>query len=292
MIRGLYNAASGMIAQERRHDTVTQNIANINTNGYKQVNSVQRTFPEMLISMIGGNAQNPNRQVGRMSTGVFAEESISMHLQGALRETGKTTDLALVTSLELLNPATGENYPFDASGKYVNENGDVVYRPEGFFTVQNANGDVLYTRDGSFRVSPEGNLITSGGYQVLDNNNNPIVLTGPVSNLKVNEQGQIVDADGNVDATIGISVVQQPHQLIREGEGVFRLRDQNGSEVRWLAAQDNAVIRQGYIEASNVDPAQAMVDLMAALRAYETNQKVVQFYDKSLEKAVNEIGRV
>lgn len=292
MIRGLYNAASGMVAQERRHDTVTQNIANLNTNGYKQVNSVQRSFPEMLISMIGGNEQNPNRQVGRLSTGVFAEESISMYLQGALRETGKTTDFALVTDIGLLNPATGQNYAFDASGKYVNENGEVIYRPEGYFTVQNENGDVLYTRDGSFRVSPQGNLLTAGGYQVLDNNNNPIVLTGPVSNLKVNEQGQVVDVDGNVDATIGISVVQQPHQLIREGEGVYRLRDTNGSGVRWLTPADNAVIRQGFIEASNVDPGQAMVDLMAALRAYETNQKVVQFYDKSLEKAVTEIGRV
>lgn len=293
MLRGLYTAASGMMTQEQRHNTVTQNIANLNTNGYKAVNSVQRSFPEVLVSMIGGNETSPaNRKVGRFNTGVYAEESISLYTEGALRETGKATDFALVSSLTVPNPATGEDYPFDASGRYVDENGEVIYRPEGFFTVRNENGDIRYTRNGSFRVSPEGNLLSEGGYQVLDNNNNPIVLTGPARNFTVNEQGQIIDAAGNgTGAYLGISIVSEPHGLIREGNGVFRLSDP-GSEVRFMTAQDNAVIRQGFVEGSNVDPTQTMVELNAALRAYETNQRIVQYYDKSLEKAVNEIGRV
>lgn len=79
MLRGLYTAAAGLMTQQRRHDTVTQNIANMNTTGYKQENSVQRSFPEMLISMTGGNPDNPDRTVGKLNTGVFAEESLSLH---------------------------------------------------------------------------------------------------------------------------------------------------------------------------------------------------------------------
>lgn len=293
LLRGLYTAASGMMTQEQRHNTVTQNIANLNTTGYKAVNSVQRSFPEVLVSMIGGNdPSQTSRKLGKFNTGVYAEESISLYTEGALRETGKSTDFALVSSFNVENPATGENVAFDASGRYVDENGDVIYRPEGFFTVRNENGDIRYTRNGSFRVSPEGSLLSEAGYQVLDNNNTPIVLTGSARNFTVDEQGQIIDADGNGTGTyLGISIVSEPHGLIREGNGVFRMDDPDG-EVRFMTAADNGEIRQGFIEGSNVDPTQSMVELNAALRAYETNQRIVQYYDKTLEKAVNEIGRV
>ncbi|MFC7678591.1 flagellar hook-basal body protein [Paenibacillus sp. GCM10028914] len=291
MLRGLYNAAAGMVTQERRHDTVTQNLVNVNTTGYKQTDSVQRAFPEVLVSMIGGGAENPSRTIGKLNTGVFAEESLSLYKQGALRETGLATDFAIVSELGLT--VNGEDVPFDASGKYINENGDITYRPEAFFTVQDENGEVRYTRNGQFHVSESGNVLTSTGYQVLDDNNAPIVLTGQAGDLTVNEQGQILSGAGNgAGVTLGITVVDKPYQLVREGNGVFRLDATDGNSARVLAAGDNAIVRQGYIEASNVDPSQSMVELTAALRAYETNQKVVQFYDKSLDKAVNEIGRV
>ncbi|WP_054954623.1 flagellar hook-basal body protein [Paenibacillus dakarensis] len=292
MLRGLYNAAAGMITQQRRHDTVTQNIVNLNTAGYKQTDSVQRSFPEVLVSMVGGGAASPNRTIGKLNTGVFAEESLSLHRQGALRETGKVTDFAIVSELGLTG-RNGENVPFDASGKYINDNGDVIYRPEAFFTVLDHQGEVRYTRNGQFHVSDTGNVLTAAGYQVLDANNEPIVLTGTAGNLTVNEQGQILSEAGNgAGVTLGITVVDNPHQLVREGEGLFRLDSADRGGARFLAAEDRAIIRQGFIEASNVDPSQSMVELTAALRAYETNQKVVQFYDKTLEKTVNEIGRV
>lgn len=293
MLRGLYNAAAGMITQQRRHDTITQNIVNLNTTGYKQTDSVQRSFPEVLVSMIGGEPGSEHRKLGKLSTGVFAEESLSLHKQGALRETGRSSDFAIVSELGRIDPATGQNMNFDASGKYIDENGEIIFRPQAFFAVQGENEEVMYTRNGQFRVDQDGNLRTSTGYQVLDANNAPIVLTGQAGNLTVNEQGQIVGEAGNpTGVTLGITVVDKPHELIRYGNGVFRLNSTDGSGTRVLAAGDNAIVRQGFIEASNVDPSQSMVELNAALRAYETNQKVVQFYDKSLEKAVNEIGRV
>lgn len=293
MLRGLYTAAAGMMTQQSRHDTATQNIANINTPGYKQVNSLARSFPEVLISMIGGDADNPSPQIGKLNTGVFAEESLSMYQQGVITESNKPTDFALISDLGMKDPATGQEIPFDESGKYVSPNGDVTYKPEAFFTVRDGEGQIRYTKDGSFQVSPEGMLLTGAGYQVLDKNNQPIRLTGSPDRLKVNEQGIILDpVTGQPGAQIGISVVGQARQMVRVGDGVYKIDDAQTAGVRAWGAGDRVEVRQNYLEQSNVNSSEAIVDMNTALRAYEANQKVVQFYDKSLDKAVNEVGRV
>lgn len=129
MIRGLYTAAAGMVTQQRRHDTATQNIANLNTTGYKQVNTVTHAFPDVLISAMSGGI---TKQVGRLNTGVFAEQAVSQYLQGDLIESGKTFDFALSGDLQVGDPATGENILFDGSGKYVSEDGEVTYQPQAF----------------------------------------------------------------------------------------------------------------------------------------------------------------
>lgn len=293
MLRGLYTAAAGLITQQRRHDTVTQNIANLNTPGYKQETAVQRSFPEMLIAMAGGYADNPNRAVGRLNTGVFAEESLSPYVQGPLKQSGETTDFALVSDIIVNDPATGQPVRFDPSGKYVDANGQVTYKPEAFFTVRDEAGNVRYTRDGHFKLDGLGTLRTSTGAEVLDKVGRPIALTGAVKDLKVNGQGELLNGDNTATGiTLGISIIDQPYQLVREGNGNFRLDTQNGATARMLQAGDNVELKQGYLEGSNVDATQSMVDMMAAQRAYESNQRVVQFYDASLDKAVNQVGRV
>ncbi|MEF2968043.1 flagellar hook-basal body protein [Paenibacillus sp. M1] len=294
MLRGLYTAASGMMTEQRRHDTVTQNIANINTTGYKQVNSVKHSFPEMLVSLVGDKESPTPKRIGKLATGVFAEESMSSFVQGDLKETHKGSDFALLSNLGLNDPATGDPIPFDASGKYVNEDGEVIYRPQAFFTVMDNNDQVRYTRDGGFTVNAAGDLLTSQGQRVLDSDGNPIVLPAgqSIDSLKSDAQGNLVASDGNAIATLGIVVVNRPQQLVRDGNGVYRADDPDAADIRELQAGDGAEIRQGYLEVSNVDTAQAMVDLLSAQRAYESNQKMIQYYDKSLDKAVNEIGRV
>ncbi|WP_017810965.1 MULTISPECIES: flagellar hook-basal body protein [Paenibacillus] len=293
MLRGLYTAASGMITQQRRHDTVTQNIANINTPGYKQVESIERSFPEMLISLTDGDQGATNRNIGRLNTGVLAEESISMNVQGDVRQTNSLDDFALVSEINLADPATGQNIPFDASGKYVADNGTVTYRPQAFFAVTGKDGETGYTRDGNFQLNGAGNLLTSTGNQVLGANGNPVTLQGSMEDYNVDSRGVITARDtGGEVGRIGITVVTQPGQMSRSGDGLFRIANANTAGARALEAGDNVELRQGYLEGSTVDAAASMVDLTAAMRAYEANQKVVQFYDKSLEKTVNEIGRV
>ncbi len=287
MLRGLYTAASGMIAQQRRHDVITNNIANINTVGFKSGNSVNRTFPEMLIYAMGG--PNPSEgKVGKLSTGVFSEENLLSMVQGDLRETYRSQDLALVSDIFV------DGVNFDPSGKFVDANGQITYQPQAFFAV-NAGGQERYTRDGSFKTAPDGTLVTSDGYPVAGADGQPITVDRPWDNIAVTANGRLVDAETREPLPgapqLRIMRVDNPNLLVREGDGRFRYAGEAGG-IRQIEAEDRVEVHQGYLERSNVDTTQAAIDLMAALRAYEANQKVIQTYDRSLEKAVNEIGRV
>ncbi|GKU76922.1 flagellar hook-basal body protein [Paenibacillus sp. L3-i20] len=287
MLRGLYTAASGMIAQQRRHDTVTNNISNIHTPGYKQNNAVTRSFPEMLLSMTGvENAKHTS--IGRWTSGVFAEESLSIHLQGDLTQTNQSSDFALISNIEV------EGLAFDASGKAIGPDGEVTFQPQAFFTVQDPAGEIRYTRGGKFTVTGDGFLMTSDGSNVLGTNGAPIQLPAGVGldSLVLTEDQRFTDANGtDIGVQLMISRIENPNNLVRQGNGNFRFAADDG-EVRPTVAGERIEVRQGYVERSNVDPAQASVDLMSAVRAYEANQKVIQFYDQSLQKAVNEVGRI
>ncbi|WP_336776636.1 flagellar hook-basal body protein [Paenibacillus sp. MMO-58] len=288
MLRGLYTAAAGMTAQQRRHDTITNNITNINTPGYKQTYAVTRSFPEMLLSLTGVDAKD-EKQIGKVSTGVFAEESLAIHLQGDLMQTGKSSDFALVSNIDVPGMA------FDASGKYVSPDGQVTFQPQAFFTLQDKNGEIRYTRGGSFTLTSDGFLVAGDGSNVLGTDGNPIQFPSGVSldGLTLTADQRFVDAKTGADSgkQLLLTRIDNPNELAREGDGKFRLAG-DAQDVRPVAAGERVEVRQGYVERSNVDAAQSSVDLMAALRAYEANQKVIQFYDESLDKAVNQVGRV
>ncbi|MCS7459978.1 flagellar hook-basal body protein [Paenibacillus doosanensis] len=302
MLRGLYTAASGMIAQQRRHDIVTNNIANVNTPGFKQGNAINRSFPEMLISRIGNGKDEPAAvPVGRLNTGVMAEENVSVHKQGDIQETKNPFDFALVSDIQV------PGAQFDASGKYVDENGQRIVQPQAFFTVQNAAGEQRYTLDGKFSVDVNGRLISTDGDYVVGRDGQPIVLVDPVfqtplTDFRITASGQFTNANGeelldanNQPVSLMISRIEDPNQLVREGNGLYHLNEGTAGLARVIDPadpNDRVEVRQGFVERSNVDPTQSMVDMMSALRAYEANQKVIQFYDKSMDKAANEVGRV
>ena len=313
MIRGLYTAAAGMIAEQRKHDTVTNNIANLNTAGFKQVNAISRSFPEMLIALTNGEP-GQKKSIGKLNTGVLAEEDPSLHVQGDLLETKNNYDFAIASDIQQ------DGLSFDGSGMAFGPDGERVFQRQIFFTVQNDAGEQRYTRSGNFTVSETGELMTAAGFRVVGLNGQPIRMmnatTGaPVSDFVVTADGRftvgasgapIVDEDGN-DVGFLLAEVENPHRLVREGSGLYRVDEADAGGVNLLADDANlgrneelgnwvdnhqVAIRQGYVERSNVDAAQAMIDMNTALRAYEANQRVVQYYDKSLEKTVNEVGRV
>lgn len=285
MLRGLYSAASGLISQQRRHDTVTNNIANIETAGYKQNTTALRSFNEMLLQMTGVES-NGNKTIGTWTGAVFGEESLTYHSQGDVTQTNNANDFAIISNI------TVDGLSFDQSGKAIAQNGEITYQPQAYFTLQNASGEMRYTRGGQFTVDSQGNLLTNNGDHVLNTNNQPIVLPAGVSinELTLTADRRLVTSNGeDTGIQLLISQIDNPNGLVREGDGNFRLVSGTAEAIMENAQVE---VRQGYIELSNVDMAQASVDLMMAARAYEANQKIVQYYDQTLQKSANEIGRI
>lgn len=272
LFRGFYTAASGMITQQRRQEMITNNISNVNTPGYKADQIAMRSFPELLIQAMNskrlptvyGPTKRTSYPVGTLNTGVYAQEIIPNFAQGALRETGMYTDLAI------------------ANISLPDEMGGI------FFTVQNADGDIRYTRNGNFTIDGQGYLTTSEGYYVLDANNNRI-YTGDAP-FVVTTDGNIQLENGTIP--LGIAYIADTNALTKEGHGLFN--PELGNAVAVPADTSGAVysIRQNFLEGSNVDITQAMTDMIQAYRNFEMNQRVLRAYDETMGKAVNDIARL
>lgn len=266
MLRGFYTAASGMIAQQRKTDLLTNNMANSSTPGFKADQSSVRAFPEMLLQRIDQKSVDDSstiskyNQVGSINTGVYLQEAIPKFLQGDIRETGKKTDFALI----------------DMDGN----------ASSSFFTIQDANGQTKYTRNGNFTLDSQGYLTTASGLYVLDNQQNKIKLNS--EDFSVNSYGEISE-NGNPIATLGLAFSDDPNQLSKEGDGLYRTENNTNLP---QAQNEQYRIQQGYIEQSNVDVSQTMTEMLSTYRSFEANQKVLQAYDRSMDKAVNEVGRV
>lgn len=321
MIRGLYTAASGMLALQRRQEALSNNLANINTPGYKQDVGVIRSFPEQLLARIN-DSNGPTVDglpamtgqpvpIGRLHTGVYMSEALPMFTQGDIAQTDNPYDVALTDNLP----------PVQADGKTVKQT--------MFFTVaQLTNTDqpatpeqIRYSRNGQWSINDEGFMVTADGYYVLDSQNRAIKVNGivdstgnPVSagqDLKITSTGELqvlvpnpdpnasdvyepIGADINNPVRLGLKVVIDPDQLVREGNNLYRWQGQGQP----VDVEENPdfngfyAIRQGWVERANVNPAQTMTDMMSALRSYEANQRVMTTLDGTLDKAVNEIGRV
>jgi flagellar basal-body rod protein FlgF len=277
MFRGFYTVASGMIAQQRKTEMLTNNMANANTPGYKADQASMRAFPEMLLERLD-SAQVPterklslpfNQTVGTLNTGVYMQETVPKFLQGDIRETGRKADIALVNG----------NMPADEESGMP---GSV------FLTVEGADGP-RYTRNGNLTVNGNGFLTTNSGHYVLNENGGRIQLE--TDDFKVGETGEIL-VDDTAIARLAIGFSENPNTMIKQGDGLFAT---DGNVPLQNAYEADGVVfstKQGYLERSNVDASRTMTDMMTAYRAFEANQKVLQAYDRSMEKAANEIGRV
>jgi flagellar basal-body rod protein FlgF len=277
LLRGFYTAASGMMAQQRRIEMLTNNIANANTPGYKSDQAALRAFPELLLSRLD-KATVPTKTprsfplqptIGSINTGVYMQELIPNFRQGDIKETGQPTDIALINGTLPVDAETGKEGTL-------------------FFVVQNENGDIRYTRNGNFTLNPQGFLTTNDGWYVLDENGRRIEL--PSTNFTVNADGTIV-ANNTRIARINIAFAANPNTLAKEGNGLFR--SENGVLPSALGNPNvTYTLKQGFLERANVDLNRAMTEMLSAYRAFEANQKIVQAYDRSMDKAVNEIGRL
>lgn len=255
MIRGLYTAASGMITRQAQQECLSNNIANINTPGYKKDKIVLKSFDELLIEtrdrQIGST--NFKNTLGTLEFGVGIDENKPQFSQGILEDTGRNLDFAV-------------------SG-------------DGFFTVVNSNGEERYTRDGRFKIDSQGYLTTIEGDRIIgiDKSGTKIPLRINGDEIDLGANGVIENSDGQ--AKFLLSSFKSGDDLIKEGTNYYKA----GSAP---TVGGEGTIEQGKLERSNVDALEAITDMIAIMRSYESNQKVIQQMDETLGKTVNEVGSI
>jgi flagellar basal-body rod protein FlgG len=238
-MEGLYSAAAGMAAQQRRLEAVANDLANVSTHGYKRT---RVSFRDLVYTPTGrgGNAG--------VSTGAGSAAEI----------TGRSF------SQGTLVPSGG---PFD-----------VAIEGDGFFQVRRPNGSLALTRDGSFRLDGGGNLVSSDGARLVP----PIrVPKGTdVNGVRISPDGT-VSADNRRIGRIQVFQVASPQGLQPVGESLFAITAASGTP---RALRDSSVM-QGHLEGSNVDMADAMVDMMDSQRAFQLASRAIQMQDQMLEIA-------
>jgi len=188
MIRGLYTSASGMMAEMVRNDVTANNLANVNSTGFKKDVALFKSFPEMLVSRINDQKQSDVSQrpvIGSLGTGALVDEVFTSQEQGQLRESSNPFDLAIFG--------------------------------EGFFVVQNQNGN-YYTRNGSFTLDGEGYLVNSQGAYVLGQAG-PIKITNS-DNVVIDTAGNILDGGNKID-TLRTVTITDPAALTKVGDSLF-----------------------------------------------------------------------
>lgn len=265
MWRGLYTAGAGMITETKRTDTLANNLANANTNGFKRDEAISREFRPMLIKRINDGINKNDvtsfKQfhvgdsypvVGTLGLGSHIDEIATEHTQGAFETTGNPLDMAI-------------------SG-------------DGYFAIQTPNG-VRYTRDGNFYKSAGGQIQTVNGQTVLGVNGQGITIPQDATRIMVGSKGEIYADDQQVGQ---LQLVQFDNRraVLKQGDNLYY--PQEGAQPQPATGE----VQQGLLERSNTNVVSEMVELINNYRLYEAGAKAVTTQDSMLEKSVGEVGRV
>lgn len=248
MIQSLHTAASGLRNQQLRIDTAANNLANVNTTGYK---SRSLSFHDTIYTAMKHPEGDREKQV--RGTGLLPGATRTDLTNGAVKETGNPLDFAILG--------------------------------EGYFRLEEAGGNWSYTRNGSFSVSVEGNgnyLTNDRGLYVLDAQGNRINLGEDASAAEFGENGIITRADGST-VQIGVFTFQNPSGLSSEDNSSFQETENSGQAV----LTPEISIRQSSLEASNVDLATELTQLIQAQRLYSMAGKALQTSDDMEGLAIN-----
>lgn len=270
MMRALWSASSGMKAQQLNMDIISNNLANVNTTGYKKSRA---EFKDLLYETL----KRPEPDIGQqgfgnpvglqVGHGVRPAATSRSFSEGNLEETDNTFDLAI--------------------------------DGEGFFMVQRPDGSLAFTRDGAFKVSlddTERNLVTSEGYYVLSSDEDLITIDEEYTDISISPDGLITgkNEDGDIDelGQIGLVKFMNPEGLLACGNNLY---EQTNSSGEYQPKEDitepgYGSIIQGFLEMSNVQVVEEMVNLITAQRAYEVNTKAIQTSDEMLGEA-NDLKR-
>ncbi len=242
--------------QMARQDVVANNLANVNTSGFKKNVAIAKEFPEMLMSRLGEVKENASGQkvnvpievIGALGTGASVAGVYTDFDNNNIKQTENPYDLALVK--------------------------------EGYFVVQTPDGQ-RFTRSGEFKLNSEKILTDNSGYPVLDVNNSPIEVEGEF----------VVDREGNININ-GENATKLKIVNFTNLQNLERLGDTLVNSTETPIEVEKPEILQGYLEQSNVNAVKEMVTLITVVRAYESLQKMVQAEDELTDVAINQVGSI
>ena len=260
MLRGIYIAASGMSGREQAIDIIANNLANVDTIGFKADKLSSQSFGRMLLSRISDLQEGPGARFSPPPP---------------------------IGPAQLLGGATDARYiDYSAGGiTFTNTPLDLALDGPGFVTIQEPSGRLAYTRNGVFTIDTQNYLVTQDGFQVLDAADRPIRILD-AAEISINSEGYI--SVGDLPAgRLGIAEFTNTDALQKEGSNLFSA----GLNAGRITATDTRVI-QGAVERSNVNAVAALTQLIARFREFEAAARSLDTIDRTLDKVVNEMSRL
>jgi flagellar basal-body rod protein FlgG len=260
MLRAFATAATGMAAQQMMVDVTANNLANINTNGFKRS---QLEFQDLLyIKTRAAGAE--------VSSGLLAPSGIEVGSGVKVAATSK-----VFTNGELNN--TGRSL-------------DVAISGEGFFQVNMPNGTIKYTRDGAFETNANGQLVTAAGYEIEP----AITIPSDAVSVSISADGTVNVTNDTTTSTVGTIQLARfinPSGLSSDGDNLLSETEASGSPTVGTANQDGfGSIQSGFLEKSNVQMVTELVNLITAQRGYEVNSRTIKAGDDMLQNAIQIAG--
>lgn len=267
MHRGIYEAASGMIVQETNLDVITNNLANVDTTGYKRRVSANADFSALLdrIEKISEDGET------KLTTILPAD----MPFKG--RAIIGSLALSTVFSEDVMDTSPGvvktTESPFD-----------LAIDGQGFFSVADNAGNTYYTREGNFFPDNNGNLVTPNGMSLQGEGGG--ISIGTATHAEVNNAGQVI-ADGEIVGRVAVFNFERPTYLRQAARNLLLPTEQSGE----AEAVENVRIRSGALEVSNVSVVEEMVRMIEAQRVYEGASKALMTHDEQTTKLITSFSR-
>lgn len=255
MFRGLYTAYTGMRIQQDVMNVVSNNLANVDTTGFKKDKLGIRSFKDVLAIKQNDPDLISRNNIGSMRLGVTSSVAFTSFDQGPLKNTERTMDIAL-----------------EGKGMFV-----VGKRQE------DGSFQEFYTRDGGLTVNQFGQLMTKNGEFVLGENG---IISVNNHKFTVTQTGDVYNDKKEFVDRIRLTSFTEYSELRKVGNNLYKTTEHAET------APFEGVLVQGFLESSNVNVVQEMVEMISVMRAYESNQKVLTTFDATMEKVANEVGRV
>lgn len=256
MIRSLWISKTGLDAQQTQMDTIANNLANVSTNGFKRSRAV---FEDLLYQTIRQPGAQSSQQTQlpsglQLGTGVRPVAAERIHTQGNLQQTGNQLDVAI--------------------------------QGAGFFQVLMPDGTTSYTRDGSFQRNSQGQMVTASGFPVQP----AITLPANAISVTIGRDGVVSVTQPGVAAPVQVGSMQvttfiNPAGLMSQGENLYQQTASSGTpSTNVPGTNGSGLLSQNYVETSNVNVVEEMVNMIQTQRAYEINSKAITTSDQMLQK--------